>query len=74
MIKENNKDRIVKLKAEKCNHKIKSPKTSITILDSPRTFTYPEIVFGVCKCCGKSFKFERLENAELKKIKDKGDN
>jgi hypothetical protein len=74
MIKENNKDCIIKPEVEKCNHRIKSPKTSIIILDSPRTFTYPEIVFGVCKCCGKSFTFERLENGELKKIKDKGDN
>ena len=74
MIETNEKDCIIDPKIEKCNHNIKSRKTSIVILDSPRTFTYPEIFFGICKCCGKSFAFEKLDNGELKRIKNKGDN
>ena len=72
MTKINNEDYIIKPEVEKCNHRIKSSKTSIITLDSPRTFTYPEMVFGVCKCCGKSFTFKRLENGKLKKIKIRG--
>lgn len=59
---------------EKCNHNIKSAKSSIVILESPRVFTYPERIFGVCRCCGKSFVFEKCDNGKLKRIKDKEDN
>ena len=41
----------------KCNHRIKSRNTSIIILDSPKTFTYPEHIYGVCECSGKSFHY-----------------
>jgi hypothetical protein len=73
MKKENNKDCIINPETEKCNHDIKSSDTSIVILDSPRTFVYPERFFGICKYCGESFIFEKLEDGKVRTIKNKED-
>lgn len=56
---------------KKCNHRIKSRNTSIILLDTPRTFTYPQHVYGVCECCGKSFHYIKDENGKLKLYKEK---
>ena len=55
----------------KCNHRIKSHNTSIIILDSQKTFTYPEHIYGVCECCGKSFHYIKDEKGNLKIYKEK---
>ena len=52
----------------KCNHRIKSRNTSIIILDSQKTFTYPEHIYGVCECCGKSFHYIKDEKYIRKKL------
>lgn len=49
----------------KCNHRIKSKNNTITLLPGKRSFTYPEYVCGVCKCCGKAFRYIRDEHGEL---------
>lgn len=60
-------------KDKKCNHRIKSKNTTIAILSTRRTFTFPEHVYGICKCCGKTFHFIRNhEDGSLKKFKNKG--
>jgi hypothetical protein len=41
---------------DKCNHNIKSNKTSILFLNT-KTFTVPEHIFGICKYCGKPFDY-----------------
>lgn len=55
----------------KCNHRIKSHNTSIIILDSQKTFTYPEHIYGVCGRCGKSFHYIKDEKGNLKIYKEK---
>jgi len=56
---------------EKCNHHIKSKGTTIVLLDARRTFTVPEHVYGICKCCGKPFHYIRDEKGVLKTYKNK---
>ena len=56
---------------QKCKHNIRSKDTSVIILDTPRTFPYPEHVYGVCKCCGKSFHFIKDENGKMKRFNKK---
>ena len=55
---------------EKCNHRIKSKNTSIILLPSQRTFTFPEHVFGVCQYCGKPFHYIKGEDGSLKQYKE----
>ena len=57
-----------------CNHDINSKDTSIIILDTPRTFTYPERIFGICKFCGKPFVFIKDDTKQLKLIEEEEDN
>lgn len=53
---------------DKCNHKIKSKKTTLHLLG--RVFmTYPNIRHAVCMVCGKEFKFTEDEKGELKPVK-----
>ena len=62
---------IVNPEVQKCRHNIKSRNTSIVILDTPRTFTFPQDIYGVCKCCGKPFHFVKDENGKIKKYNEK---
>lgn len=64
-----NKYGILNPEVEKCNHNIRSLKTSISILESPVTFTYPRDVFGICKYCGKPFHYTMDENGKLKAVR-----
>ena len=53
----------------KCNHRVKSKNTSIVLLNR-KSFTIPERIYGVCKCCGKSFEYVKKENGSLLKYKN----
>lgn len=61
---------IIDPECEKCNHRIKSRKTSIVLLPEHRTFTYPEHIFGVCKFCGKPFDYIKDRKGCLKIYKE----
>ena len=56
---------------KKCNHRIKSKNTTIKLLPGLHTFTYPEHIYGVCECCGKSFHYIKYSDGILKKYKNK---
>ena len=55
----------------KCNHRIASEKTTIDLLPGRRSFTYPEHVYGVCRCCGKPFHYIRGDHGKLLSTKSK---
>lgn len=53
---------------EKCNHNIKSKKTTLHLLG--RVFmTSPNVRYAVCPICGKEFKFIEKEGGKLERIK-----
>lgn len=53
---------------EKCNHNIKSKKTTLNLLG--RVFmTFPNVRYAVCPICGKEFKFTEKEDGKLERLK-----
>lgn len=49
---------------EKCDHRVSSPNSSILFVEDFITMTYPQTMYGVCKCCGKSFEFIKNEKGK----------
>lgn len=51
---------------DKCNHRINSKASSISLLSNFKTFVFPKKVYGICKICGKNFEYISDEKGDLK--------
>ena len=68
-----NEYNIIDPEYEKCNHNINDENTSIVVLSTPRTFTFPEHAYGICQYCGKPFHYIKEKNGSLKIYEEKDD-
>lgn len=48
------------MKKHKCCHDITSKESTIKILNK-RFMVDPDIIYGVCKCCGKPFEYKKTD-------------
>lgn len=46
------------IKKKKCQHNINKSNTTVKLLDNFKTMVVPDVKYGVCVCCGKSFEFD----------------
>lgn len=58
----------------RCIHNTKKKNTSIMILDKFKTMACPDITYGVCTVCGKSFEFVNKTRKEVPFDVDDGRN
>ena len=54
------------VKNKKCQHNINKPNATVKLLDNFKTMVVPDMKYGVCVCCGKSFEFD-INNKIVKK-------
>ena len=57
---------MLEAKKKRCEHNIGKPNTTVKLLDNFKTMIVPDIKYGVCVCCGKSFEFDK-DNKIIKK-------
>lgn len=49
---------------EDCNHDINAKHTTIKLVEGFLTMEFPRKYYGVCLCCGKSFRFIKDEKGK----------
>ena len=65
------------IKKKKCQHNINKQNTTVKLLDNFKTMVVPDMKYGVCVCCGKSFEFDNNNKITRKggrsNVNDRGD-
>ena len=47
-----------KMKNPDCVHDLEKENSTIKILQNFRIMTVPDVLYGICLCCGQKFKFK----------------
>lgn len=53
----------------RCNHSVNSKNSTIELIKNCAFLVSPIQVFGICNCCHKTFKFEKVDENRFKRIK-----
>ena len=62
------------MEEQKCVHKKNAQDSSIVFLDGFETMVTPSYLYGVCRICGKSFKYKNIKRKEGVQYADGGRN